>query len=172
MRVFYTLFCIATLLVLVGCVSNVEKRRLSTLERMHYSASGEFERRHMTISNAVSQATAQSLKTPRIVEAVLIPGNSVKTNGAIFLYWLCDAPSASGVCVQIQGADDVVVPIDQVYQEENGKNAKDMVLFDAAVHQSEMVLVWHRLVSTGGKIALLANGKTISNTFTLRNVTK
>lgn len=139
---------------------------------MNYSASGEFERRHMAISNAVSQATAQSLKTPRIIEAVLMPGNPAKTNGAINLYWLCVAPSADGVRVQVQDTSDVEIPIQQVYQDENSQNAKDMVLFDAVVHQYELILIWPRLVSGEGKITLMANGKPISNTFTLRNVTR
>ena len=168
MRIFYTILLVATLMVLVGCMSDVEKRRLNTLTRLQGAASGDAESRKLTISNAVSQATAQSLKTPHIVEAALIPGNPAKTNGLVVIDWISATPSADGVCLEAKDGSMVEVRILQDYLDQARDDSKDMVAFYATVSQHDLATVWSRLIAFGGRVTLTAHGQHISNTIMLR----
>ena len=166
-RIFNSILLVATLTVLVGCVSDVEKRRLNTLERLHYSAGGKFKRIPLTISNAVSQATEQSLKSPCIIEAMLLPGNPAKTNGLVVFYWLSATPSADGLCLEANDGRIVEVRILQDYLDQARDDAKDMVAFNATVSQHELATVWSSLIAFGGRVTLTAHGRHISNTIGL-----
>jgi len=156
-----------------SCNSEVEQRRLHTLERLNYSVgTGELQSRRDTLSNAVFCSTAQSLKTPLLIEAILRSNSTAKTNGVIAVYWICDTPSADGILLHVPDAEPTNVRFRQDYLSQARADAKEMVQFYATIPKQDLEATWPKLIASGGRVALATNGKPISGELNLKVVSK
>jgi hypothetical protein len=154
----------------LGCKSGVERRRLNTLERLNWSG-GTVENRRVrdALSNAVASATARSLATPQLVDALVWIGSLEKTNGLLSVNWISDACCANGVKVLFSDSTSVNVLFDHSGLDEIEKESKGTVLHGCAISRRDAPEIWAKLAPTQRvRVVLTMNGSPVSNELDLR----
>ena len=161
---------IVCVLLFAGCKSDVERRRLHTLERLDWGGGTDDQRRvRDLLSNAVASATVRSLGTPLLVDASLWIGSPEKTNGFLKVDWIAATPKADGLLVLFSDSVRIGAAFDQSGIHENERLAKEMVIFNDAVFRPDAPELWARLAPTNRlRVVLTTNGKPVSNELDVR----